>query len=173
MTEREVQGIAKETFPDWVSLFTSFCVHPTNLRQSGKHNHQIFTQPGKVSLVIPCISCPNRKRKKKAKKQLIIEHLSRPQNFYDMLCDFWWPDKRQKVSLNGWQGRETAFTHPVPPQSDFWCIVWRSSVFATSMLQKRTMRHLARHPDSDHMRDAPSLLCCMLKFWYCSQKKIL
>ena len=50
-----LQGITKETFPDWVRLFTFFCAHQTNLRQSRKHNHQIFTKPGKVSLVIPCI----------------------------------------------------------------------------------------------------------------------
>ena len=28
--------ITKETYPDWVSLFTVFCAHPTNLRQRGK-----------------------------------------------------------------------------------------------------------------------------------------
>ena len=50
-----LQGITKETFPDLVSLLTFVCPHPANLMQSGKHNHQIFTKPGKVSLVIPCI----------------------------------------------------------------------------------------------------------------------
>ena len=50
----KVQGITKETFPDLVSLLTLFCAHPANLRQSGKHKHQFFTKPGKVSLVIPC-----------------------------------------------------------------------------------------------------------------------
>ena len=37
-----------------MSLFTYFCAHPTNLRQSGKYSQQLFTKPGKVSLVIPC-----------------------------------------------------------------------------------------------------------------------
>ena len=42
------QGFTKETFPDWLNLLT---LYPTNPRQSGKHNQQIFTKPGKASLV--------------------------------------------------------------------------------------------------------------------------
>ena len=39
----------------WVWHFVDiFCAHLTYPRQSGKHNNQIFTKPGKVSLVIPC-----------------------------------------------------------------------------------------------------------------------
>ena len=44
-----VQGITEETFSDCMSLLI-FCAHPFNLRQSGKHSHQMFTKPVKVSL---------------------------------------------------------------------------------------------------------------------------
>ena len=51
MYRESPKGITKEIF-QFVDIF---CAHSANLKQSRKHNHQIFTKPVKVSLVIPCI----------------------------------------------------------------------------------------------------------------------
>ena len=49
-----IQIFTKENFPDWVALSTFFALsQPTNLKQSAKQHHHIFTKPGKVSLAKP------------------------------------------------------------------------------------------------------------------------
>ena len=44
-------GLHKRNLPRFGEFVDIFRAHPSNLRQSGKHSHQIFTKPGKVSLV--------------------------------------------------------------------------------------------------------------------------
>ena len=61
-TKRNLLGILSHFMLQLVQGFTkglgefvdNFCTHPSNFGQSGKLSHQIFTKPGKVSLVIPC-----------------------------------------------------------------------------------------------------------------------
>ena len=57
------------------------------------------------------------KQEKKAKKQLIIEHMSRPQNFDQRYFDLWWPDKRQKFCLL-WMARKSNSSHKTCAFSD-------------------------------------------------------